>query len=104
MSKVGFAAPLGLLIVDQVYVRFASPPSSEPTTLSAAVAPSTGLGLADGGVATVGTGSRCSRFASGGVCFESPPPDMAQLSDWPPLDSKKPSLNECQPTSRMIVP
>ena len=53
-ENVGLGAPAGLLNVVQVYVRFASPPSSAPSTLSCDLIPAEGLGEAAAGVATVG--------------------------------------------------
>src|SRR5579862_4687952 len=44
----------GVPVVCQKYVRFCSPPSSAPSTLSAVVVPGAGFGFALAGVATVG--------------------------------------------------
>src|SRR5262245_44080120 len=50
-----FAAPLGLENVDHVYVRFDSPASSPPSTLTATGAATPAFaGVADAGVTTVG--------------------------------------------------
>src|SRR5205814_4233833 len=47
-------APSGVCVALQVYVRFASPSSSAPRTLSAVLVPVMVEGVADAGVATVG--------------------------------------------------
>src|SRR5437899_643860 len=52
--KLGSRAPVGLARMAQVYVRFASPPSSAPRTLSVVVLPVMTAGDALAGVATVG--------------------------------------------------
>src|SRR3984957_4961303 len=46
--------PAGCVVEAQVYVRFGSPPSSAPSTLSAVVVPFTVEGDADAATATVG--------------------------------------------------
>ena len=44
----------GVPVAAQVYVRFASPPSSAPRALRLVVVPVAGLGLAEAALATVG--------------------------------------------------
>jgi hypothetical protein len=103
--NVGAGAPLGAAVVDQVYVSTPSPDSSAPTTLRSALVPMTWPGLALGGVAIVGGLLTRLRFASGMSCLVAiPGPLKLALIVSDPVASKYPSLNECQPASRMTQP
>ena len=54
IANVGVAAPLGLFVTDHVYVRFASPASSAPSTFKYVNVVSTGDGEAEAADAIVG--------------------------------------------------